>query len=67
MGGISQADFELAMRVSTMNMDEFSLICVKSEKNYRRSAKLEIRRREGLHFQNKLFETQGIKQESAEI
>ena len=67
MGGISQADFEMAMRVSTMDMDEFSLISVKSEKGYRRSAKLEIRRREGLHFQNKLFDTQGIRQDSAEI
>ena len=60
LNGLSQVDFKLAMEINRLKFDEFSLIPVKGEKNYRREGKLKIKEKESEEIQKILAESFNI-------
>ncbi len=54
LDGLSQIDFQIAMEINTMKLDEYFLGPVDKEKNYRSEAKLKMRDQESSEMQAKL-------------
>jgi Pterin-4a-carbinolamine dehydratase len=61
LDGLSQVDFQLAMEINNMKIDEYFLIPVEKEKNYRREAHLKMREKESEEMQQKLAQEDGSK------
>ena len=59
LDGLSQIDFRVAMEINNMKFDEYYLIPVENEKNYRREAKLKMRDQESEELQKKLAQDEG--------
>jgi len=43
LDGLSQVDFRIAMEINNMKFDEYYLVPVENERNYRREAKRKVR------------------------
>jgi pterin-4a-carbinolamine dehydratase len=61
LDGLSQVDFRLAMEINNMKIDDYFLVPVEKEKNYRREAKLKLRDKESDELQQKLAQDEGSK------
>lgn len=59
LDGLSQVDFRLAMDINNMKFDDYFLVPVENEKNYRREAKLKMRDQESDDIQKKLALDEG--------
>jgi len=59
LDGLSQVDFRIAMEINNMKLDEYYLVPVENERNYRREAKLKMRDRESEEIQAKLAQDLG--------
>ena len=59
LDGLSQVDFRLAMEINNMKLDDYFLVPVEGEKNYRRQAKLKLREIESEQMQKRLAEDEG--------
>lgn len=66
LDGLSQVDFKLAMEINNMKFDEYFLVPVENEKNYRREAKLKMRDQESVDMQKQLAESMGISNSPAQ-
>jgi len=59
LDGLSQVDFRIAMEINNMKLDEYYLVPVENERNYRREAKLKMRDSESEEMQKKLAQDEG--------
>jgi len=66
LDGLSQVDFRVAMEINNMNIDEYYLIPIENEKNYRREAKLKMRDQESEDIQKKLAQNEGSSKNTSE-
>eukprot|EP01016_Furgasonia_blochmanni_P021123 TRINITY_DN2344_c0_g1_i2.p2 TRINITY_DN2344_c0_g1~~TRINITY_DN2344_c0_g1_i2.p2 ORF type:complete len:133 (-),score=21.60 TRINITY_DN2344_c0_g1_i2:311-709(-) len=57
LGGLSQIDFQLAMNINRMEFDDYFVIPVEDEVNYRREVRMKKNQKESMQIQQMLADS----------